>query len=71
MSDLFSIREQMMWFKGREYALSCNLSLSFCKYRLMGISPVIALILSDGNVLNAPNIYKAALLYSFPNVFKG
>ena len=69
--DLFSMRKWRMWFNGRECAWSCNLPLSFCKCRFIGISLAIASIPSDGDILNAPNIHKVAFLYSFPNVFNG
>ena len=70
VSDLLSIREQRIWFEGREYVMSYNLLLSFCKYRLMGIRPAIASMLSDRDVLKASTIYKVALLWSFSNIFK-
>ena len=36
------MKEQRMWFAGRECIWSCNLPLSFCKWRSMGINPTIA-----------------------------
>jgi len=36
----------------------------------MGTSPVMALILYNGEVLKAPKIYIATFLYIFPRVFK-
>ena len=33
--------------------------------------PAIASMPYEGNVLNAPRIHKAALLWSLPNVFNG
>ena len=36
----------------------------------MGISPVMALILNEGEVLKAPKIHMAALLCIFPSIFK-
>ena len=66
---LASKREQRMWFNERKCEQSCNLSLSFCKWRLMGIKPAIALMLSEGEVLNAHSIHMATLLCNFPNIF--
>jgi len=37
----------------------------------MGIRPAIASTPNNGNVLKALTIYKMALLWSFPSVFKG
>ena len=36
----------------------------------MGISPVIALILYEGDVLKAPRIHIATLLCIFPRAFR-
>jgi len=37
----------------------------------MGIRPAIASTPNEGAVLNAPVIYKAACLWSFPKIFNG
>ena len=56
----------MIWFVGSAKAHSCTLSPSFLRWSLMGIRPAIALISSYRDVLNAPKIHMAALLYIFP-----
>ena len=63
--DLFSMRKWRMWFNRRECAQSCDLPLSFYKCRFIGISLAIALMPSNSDILNIPNIYKVALLCSF------
>ena len=64
-----SIREWMIWLGGSECVLSWDLPSSFYRWRLMEIRPVIASIPSIGDILNAPNIHRAALLYIFPSIF--
>ena len=71
ISELLSISEWRIWLAGRECALSCDLSLSFYKCKWISIRPAIASMPNDGDVLKAPTIYKAALLWSFPSIFKG
>ena len=65
------MREWRIWFDGTEWAQSCDLPLSFLKWRLIGIRPMIASTPDDREVLNAPRIQIAALLCIFPNCFKG
>ena len=52
----------IIWFKGIGTALNYALSPSFWRWNLMGMRPVIALIPSEGDVLNAPSIQMATLL---------
>ena len=66
---LASMREHRMWFARRECIWSCNLSLSFCKWRLMEINLVIASMLNEEEVLNASSIHMATLLCNFPSIF--
>ena len=68
---LVSIRDRSMWLWGREWALSCDLPLSFWRWRLIGMSPAMALMPDDGDILKAPKIQMAALLCIFPNIFRG
>ena len=68
---LDSNKEWRMWLFERAWALSCNLLLCFWRWRWIGIRPAIALIPKDGDVLNAPSIQKAALLYIFLKTFRG
>jgi len=56
--ELLSISKWRIWLAEREYALSCDLPLSFCKFKWMGIRPAIASTPNDGDVLKAPTIYK-------------
>jgi len=51
-----------MWLARREYALSWDLPLSFCKYKWIGISLAIALTPNVGAVLKALTIHKTAHL---------
>ena len=65
-----SMREHTRWLGSSLCTHSCNLPLSFSRCSLMGTSPVMALILYEGNVLKAPRIHIAALLYIFPRAFR-
>ena len=51
-----SISVQIIWFKGIDTAHSYTLPPNFWRWNLMGMRPAIALILSEGDVLNAPSI---------------
>ena len=61
--SLASMREYRMWFARRECVQSCDLPLSFYKWRLMEINPVIASMPNKGKVLNAPSIHMATLIF--------
>jgi len=64
------IRDQMIWLEGSEWAWSWDLPLSFWRWRLIGMSPVIASIPNVRDILKVPKIYKVAFLCIFPNIFK-
>ena len=68
---LLSKSDLMIWLAGRVWPLSCDLPLSFWRWRQIGIRPVITSILYEGDILNAPRIHMAALLWSLPSEFKG
>ena len=70
MLEPLPINNLRMWLAGREWALNWDLLLSFCRCKWIGISPAIASMPYEGNVLNAPNIQIAVLLWSFPKVFR-
>ena len=62
---LVSKIDLMMWFEDKKSALKWNLLLSFCKWRWIGIRPVMASIPNMGDVQKAPEIYKTTLLCIF------
>ena len=66
-----SMRVLIIWFFGRAAERSWDLLGSFCRWSLIGMRPAIASSSSVGDVLNAPRIQTAALLYIFPSIFKG
>ena len=66
-----SMSEQMIWFVESAKAHSYTLPPSFLRWSLMGIRPVIVLIPSCRDILNAPNIHIATLLYIFPKALSG
>ena len=68
---LLSNSDLMMWFVGRVCSLSWDLPLSFWRYRRIGIRPAIASMPYKGDVLNAPKIHVAALLWSLLREFRG
>ena len=51
-----SIRDHMRWLGGSECARSCDLPPSFWRCSLMGINPMMASMLSVGEILKAPRI---------------
>ena len=51
-----SMSDWIIWFEGRDTACSCDLSLSFWKWNLMGMRSTIASISLEGDVLNASSI---------------
>ena len=65
-----SIREQTRWLGSSLCTQSCNLLPSFWIWSLIGISSAMASIPYKGDVLKAPRIHIAALLYIFPRAFK-
>ena len=65
-----SMREHMRWLGSSLCAHSYDLLPSFWKCSLMGMSPVMASIPYEGNVLKAPRIHIAALLCIFPKAFR-
>ena len=65
------MRKWRMWLEGKECAQSCNLPLSFWRWRLIEIRSVIASILNEGKVLKALKIQISALLCILPNIFRG
>jgi len=56
------MREQRMWLEGSKCTLSYDLPPIFCRWKLMGVRLVMALIPIDGAVLKPPTIHKTALL---------
>ena len=55
-----SSNDLIMWFAGREWALSWDLLQSFWRYSLIGIRFVIASILSEGKVQKISSIHVTA-----------
>jgi len=66
---LFTMRDQRIWLSRRACTLSWDLPLSSCKYNWMEVRPAIVSAPNKGAVLNAPVIYKATHLWSFPKIF--
>ena len=64
------MREHMRWLGNSLCTHSYDLLPSFWKCSLMGMSPVMASIPYERNVLKAPRIHIAALLYIFPKAFR-
>jgi len=52
-----SNNDLIIWFVGKEWALSWDLSQSFQRWNLTGIMPVIASIPNDRDMWKAPEIY--------------
>ena len=67
--ELLSRSDLMMWLAGIVCPLSWDLPLSFWRWRQIEMRLVITSMPYEGDVLNAPRIHKAALLWSLPNVF--
>ena len=59
------MREHTRWLGSSLYACSCDLLPSFWRCSLMGISPAMALILYEEDVLKTSRIHITALLYIF------
>jgi len=70
LSELLSINDLRIWLAGRVCDLNWDLLLSFCRCNWIRMTPAIVSMLYDGDVLNASNIHIAALLWSFPKVFR-
>ena len=66
-----SMRVLMRWFSGRKAEQSWDLLMSLWRWDFMGIRPVMASSPSVGDILKAPSIQMAALLYIFPRIFMG
>ena len=66
---LGSMRERRIWLEEYVCAQSCNLPLSFWRWRLIGIRSAMASMPNDRDNLNVPNIQMAALLCILPNIF--
>ena len=64
-----SIKFLTMWFSGSLKGQISEHLASFCRWNLIGMIPTIASISSDGDVLKAPKIQIAALLYILFNNF--
>jgi len=64
------MRECIRWLGGSLCILSYDLLPSFWRWSLMGMSPAMASIPYDMDVLKAPRIHKATLLCIFPRAFR-
>jgi len=58
-----------MWLVESLKGQICDLLAIFWRWNLIGIIPAIALIPSNGDVLKAPKIQMAALLYILSRIF--
>ena len=67
--DRSSMKDLMMWLDGNERGQSWDLLVSFYRWNLMEIIPMIASMPSVGEVLNAPKIQIVALLCILPKIF--
>jgi len=65
------MRLLMMWLSKSEDEWSWDLLTSLWRWNFMGMRLAMASIPSIGEVLNAPNIQMAALLYIFSKIFIG
>ena len=71
MVSLDSSSDWRMWLGERVWALSCDLPLSFWRWRWMGIRLAMVLISNKSNVWKASRIHKATLLCIFSKTFRG
>ena len=59
--ELASSRNLKIWLLGKEWALSCDLPLSFWRWSLIGTRSIIASMPKEREVQNMPKIYITAL----------
>jgi len=64
-----SMRFLKMWLFGSLKGRICDLLASFWRWNLIGMIPAMASIPSDSNVLKAPKIQMATLLYILFRIF--
>ena len=64
------MRKHMRWLGSSLCTHSYDLLPSFWKCSLMGMSPAMASIPYEGNVLKAPRIHITVLLCIFPKAFR-
>ena len=64
------MREHTRWLGGSLCTCSCDLLPSFWRCSLIEMSPVMALIPYEGDILKASRIYIATLLFIFSRAFR-